>query len=200
MIDAGHDHGHSHAHSHGSDDHGHAHAHAHGSEECGDDHAHAEDDKPAEVEVHDHGWAPWRYMVLAVPVFLYFLGLPRDGLNAKFVDRSMSGHLYGKSTRDLLGLLAGGPAVRRTNQHPINLKFKELTQVAAIPSHQDAFEGNIGILRGQYLRSQSSDREFSLFRVNRTCCVADEVYLEIRIVAPNRSPVSPSFSGFASKA
>ena len=74
-----HGHGHDHAHSHGEaaatttgtgrgeHDHGHSHAHSHAAGD--DDHG------------HDHGWAPWRYMVIAMPVFLYFLGLPREGFS-----------------------------------------------------------------------------------------------------------------------
>src|SRR5262245_51247542 len=74
-----HDHGHGHDHGH-SHSHGHDHAHSHG-EECGHKHSHAHSDDQAgdDGHGHDHGWAPWRYMVLSVPVFLFFLGFPREG-------------------------------------------------------------------------------------------------------------------------
>jgi uncharacterized protein len=67
----GHEHHHEHAHAHASTalataptahvhshDHGHAHTHTH---------AHSHD------HGHAHGWAPWRYVVLLLPVVLYFL-------------------------------------------------------------------------------------------------------------------------------
>lgn len=75
-------------------------------------------------------------------------------------------------------------ALRKTVPERRLLAFKELTEAAAIPVRQDGLDGDIGVLRGQYIPVAGSDREFTLFRVNRTCCVADEVYLEIRIQAP----------------
>src|ERR1700730_5171613 len=51
-----HDHDHGHDHQHGQD---HTHEHAH--------------------EGHDHDWAPWRYVVLLLPIMLFLLGLPNKG-------------------------------------------------------------------------------------------------------------------------
>jgi hypothetical protein len=56
--------GHSHAHAHS---HSHAHSHAQG---------------------HDHGWAPWRYVVLLLPVVLYFLVLSNASFNMELVYRA----------------------------------------------------------------------------------------------------------------
>ena len=39
-------------------------------------------------------------------------------------------------------------------------------------------------MRGMYIPLRSSDREFTLLRVDMTCCAADAVFLEIRIEAP----------------
>jgi hypothetical protein len=173
--DHGHSHGHDHARSHGEEcghDHGHSHDHAHAG---GDDHG------------HDHGWAPWRYMVLAVPVFLYFLGFPRDGLNIERLKGQMSSSLQQSPKREALSMLAGGPAFTKVLRKPdpkrLELKFKELTEAAAIPSRHEIYEGDIGVLRGQFIPTRS-DREFTLLRVDMTCCVADQVFLEMRIVAP----------------
>jgi hypothetical protein len=78
---AGHDHGHEHhitatphshvhapgvAHDHDHHHHDHDHAHGHG-------HDHG----------HDHSWAPWRYVVLLIPIMLFLLGLPSRGLNVQ---------------------------------------------------------------------------------------------------------------------
>jgi uncharacterized membrane protein YraQ (UPF0718 family) len=99
----GHDHDHDHAHDHA---HEHQHAiqeksalqlavvpaHVHGPD-CGHDHdhehhhhEHAAPLAPAKVHDHahhdhdeadhDHGWAPWRYVVILVPIILFLLGLP----------------------------------------------------------------------------------------------------------------------------
>lgn len=56
--------GHHHDH---HDHHGHTHDHTH-------DHTHA----PGHDHDHDHAWAPWRYVVLLVPVMLFLLGVPRE--------------------------------------------------------------------------------------------------------------------------
>lgn len=64
----GHGHDHAHAHDHG---HTHEHAHSHAHDHQHHDHDHADD--------HEHNWAPWRYVVLLIPVALYLLGQPDKG-------------------------------------------------------------------------------------------------------------------------
>jgi hypothetical protein len=187
----GHEHGHSHSHghahshddcghehSHGADcehDHGHAHAHDHAGT-GGDDHG------------HDHNWAPWRYLVLAIPVFLFFLGLPREGLNGNQVARSTGADLRASPNRHSLAFMAGSPAMtrvlRKAEPRQLELRFKELSEMAAIPGRREDYDGDIGIIRGQFIPIRTSDREFTLLRVNRTCCAADETYLETRIQSP----------------
>jgi uncharacterized repeat protein (TIGR03943 family) len=185
------EHSHSHSHSHGHD-----HAHAH--EDCGHDHSHgadcANDDAHAhshgDDHGHDHGWAPWRYMVLAIPVFLFFLDLPRSGFSESSRDRNLSsGELQQGSIRKNLALLAGGMAYRKPEPRRLHLRFKELTSVAAVPSRHEQYEGDIGIIRGQFAPAKN-DRQFTLFRVNMTCCAADAVFLETRIEAPEAVAIS----------
>lgn len=186
-TDNGHGHGHAHSHAHGHD-HAHAecgHEHSHG-EDCAHDdgHAHA-----GEEETHDHGWAPWRYMVIAVPVFLYFLGLPREGLPTSIIERNNGGSLRANPARTGLSLLAGGPALTKVlrkpeREVPLRLSFGDLTTAAAFPVQQDAFDGEKGEIRGMFVPMKGNDREFSLLRVDRKCCVADEIYLQTRIIAP----------------
>lgn len=179
--------GHSHAHSHS-----HGHDHAHG-EECEHDHghahAHAHDHAGEDDHGHDHGWAPWRYMVLAVPVFLFFLGLPRDMDSREFVRFGKETGGRGNSPRrDALSALVGGPAqtriLRRADPQEMKLRFKELSEVAALSGKHEYYEGNIAELRGMYIPLKSSDREFTLLRIDRTCCFADQIVLEMRIEAP----------------
>jgi hypothetical protein len=168
-----HEHGHSHSHSGGAaggHDHGHSHSHAGSGEE----------------EAHDHGWAPWRYMVLAIPVFLYFLGLPRDSVDWERTRNTGSG-LQGGSLRKSVAMLAGGLAYPKTQPRTLKLGFNELAQAAAVPARHEAYEGDIGTIRGQFSPRAGSDREFSLFRMKMTCCAADAVLLETRILAPDAS-------------
>lgn len=178
------EHSHSHSHSHGHD-------HAHDHEDCGHDHSHGaesgNDHAHADDHGHDHGWAPWRYMVLAIPVFLYFLDLPRAG-GLSIPEQKNAGQLQHSPQRQALAVLTGGPSLtkvlRKTEPRRLTLRFTELSEAAAVPGRHDIYEGDIGVIRGQYIPMQSSDREFTLFRWKVTCCNADAVPMETRIEAP----------------
>lgn len=192
-ADHGHEHGHSHAHSHGGEECGHDHGHGAATEhEHGHSHAHAHAHSHAgpDDEGHEHSWAPWRYIVLAIPVFLYLFGLPRAGYTGDEVNRQMAGALQAGSVRKSVALLAGGLAYPKTQPRRLELRFKELSEAGALPVRHEIYEGDIGVIRGQFNPRPDSDREFSLFRVNRTCCAADEVFLEIRILAPDANVLS----------
>ena len=102
-------------------------------------------------EAHDHGWAPWRYMVIAIPVFLFFLGLPRDGFSEWERTRNSGSGLQSGSLRKSVALLAGGPAYpARTQPRRLQLRFNELTEAAALPVRHEAYEGDVGVIRGQF--------------------------------------------------
>lgn len=189
-----HSHSHSHAHSHGKDECGHDHAHE---GDCGHDHSHgkkemahaphgAEDEGHDE---HDHGWSPWKYIVLAIPIVLFALNLPKNGFSESRLDKEIKGgSLEQNPKRIALSALVGGPAMtkalRKTEPLIRNLRFKELIEASAVVRLQADYEGDIGIIRGQFYRLPNSDREFTLFRMDMTCCAADSVVLETRIVAP----------------
>src|SRR5438105_13115042 len=74
--DHGHDHGHTHAH---DEDEEHSHEHVHG---CDHEHEHEQVLAPAHDCGHEHSWNPGRYIVLLLPVALYFLNLPNAGFSA----------------------------------------------------------------------------------------------------------------------
>lgn len=93
----GHEHHHHHAHDH-AHAHSHDHAHACGHDHaCGHEHAHEHahgEELPhgaalAHDHGHDHGWNPWRYIVLLLPVVLFFLNLPNSGFSADYMKRGM---------------------------------------------------------------------------------------------------------------
>jgi len=184
-----HGHEHAHSHSHGSGEAcGHEHSHAAAREhDHGHSHDHAHSHAGGEEEAHDHGWAPWRYMIIAIPVFLFFLGLPRAGVSDWERTRNTGSGLQSGSLRKSVALLAGGLAYPKTQPRRLQLRFNELTEAAALPVRHEAYEGDIGVIRGQFSRRADSDREFSLFRVKMTCCAADQIFLETRIIAPDAS-------------
>ena len=118
--DHGHSHGHEHSHAHqekNDHNHGHEHSHAH-DEKCeheshkGHDHAHqhghehshahppaAVHETPGEAEVHDHGWAPWKYAVLFIPVVMYFLNLPSESYSEQRLSRELRADARHKERR-----------------------------------------------------------------------------------------------------
>ena len=174
-------HGHSHSHGH---EHSHAHEHAAG-EDCGHDHS---AEAVEEDHGHDHGWAPWRYMVLAIPVFLFFLGMPRaGGFSPDRVKKDTSSGSLQSPNRVGLASLAGSSALtkvlRKSEPRRFELRFQELVEAAAVVSRQENYEGDIGIMRGQFMPVKS-DSEFTMYRYNMKCCGADAVILETRIAAP----------------
>jgi hypothetical protein len=70
-----------HDHHHGQD-HEHPHTHAH-EDCCAHEHEHSHLQDHDHAHGHDHSWNPWRYIVLLLPIVLYFLGLPNAGLTSK---------------------------------------------------------------------------------------------------------------------
>ena len=181
-------HGHAHAHSHGQDDHSHT-------EDCGHDHSHGTKEVAHAPhgdeghEDHDHGWSPWKYIILAIPIVLFALNLPKNGFSESRLDKEMKGgSLEANPKRIVLAAMAGSPvmtkALRKTEPLERTLRFKELIQASVSGQTQELYEGDIGTIRGQFYKLPNSDREFTLFRVNMTCCAADSVILETRIVAP----------------
>jgi hypothetical protein len=108
-----------------------------------------------------------------LPIVLFFLNLPNSGFSL--------GHLnVGSSVLESGGLQQvdsrGGGKV-------IDLAFKELSNAALIPDARAALEGQTGRLKGMY-SPLGSDKEFTLFRVKMTCCAADAIPLEVRIISP----------------
>ncbi len=130
LVACEHDHDHGHTHEHGAAcDHTHDHDHEHGHTH-GHDHAHAHG---GHDHGHDHGWNPWRYIVLLLPVVLYFLNLPNSGFSASYMMRGMhtgeldSGAAIGRSVENtgmridkptgqdyplVAALTEGGPAAK----------------------------------------------------------------------------------------
>jgi hypothetical protein len=166
--DHDHDHGHDHAHDHHDHDHDHDHAHHHAHHHH--DHAHGHG--------HEHGWTPARYAVLMLPIVLYFLNLP----NSTFSQEWFSKHMEG-------GKIEGSdPNVKA--KEGLVLGFKELANAAYYPKTREAMEGQTGKLTGMF--SPISAKEFTLFRVKMTCCAADAIPVEVRIVCDeNITTVNP---------
>jgi hypothetical protein len=131
-----------------------------------------------------------RYGVLLIPVILFALGLPRKGFvsDSRFsADREAKAN---NPKRLALSTLVGGaalsPALRKLEPQTRRLAFKELSTVAGSPARQELFEGDIGIIRGQFKAMRDGGgTSFTLYRMNMTCCAADAIPLEVRIESPD---------------
>jgi hypothetical protein len=157
---------HDHGHTHGPDcDHTHDHHdHVHGPD-C--DHEHGSD-QPPHVHAHDHGhdhehgWAPWRYAVLLLPIVLFLMKLPwpqndepvdKGTIEAKLADIEASAE--DQSQREF---------------------WKEKSQTTSV-----YLRGKLGPIR--------NDREFGIGRLKMTCCFADAYPEPARIIIQAVKPV-----------
>jgi hypothetical protein len=161
-----HEHGHDHCHEHGHDHHHHEHDHAHA---AAHDHGTGHDDHG-----HDHGFGPWRYVVLLLPLVLFFLGMPNEGF-------AVSGG------PDLTGFEAGGGKAVADKGFAPELGFKELEGAAYTPERREAYEGKMVKLKGQ-LAPSGNPKMFSLVRYQMRCCAADAVRLNAVIIIDPSSP------------
>lgn len=155
----GHDHEHEPDHSHEHDhicdhDHEHGSGHSHDHEHtCDHDHEHQHEHAHADCG-HDHGWAPWRYAVLLLPIVLFMLGMPSPPADA--------------SEEEI------PPGVELA-------EFKGLQEAAFKPVNYKAlWEKHLVRVRGQFAPGRS-ENEYRLFRLKMSCCAADAypVYMEV---------------------
>ena len=125
------------------------------------DHSHGNHDHS-----HDHSWAPIRYIVLLVPVLLYFF-VPLDALTASSGYEGPIDPAWAKEVQATgdLGELA----------------FRELDGAANIESRRKQYDGKIARLVGQFVPSPTT-HQISLVRMKIRCCAADAVALPFPIL------------------
>jgi hypothetical protein len=146
--DNGHEHDHGHHHHHG-----HSHGHTH--------------------HDHSHGWAPWRYVVLLLPVALYFL-MPADGLS-------------GAGQGVQAGAVSGPNKDVKSKGQDFGVNFVQLEQAALSEDTRNFYEGKTIRLVGKYVAQDS--RHFTLVRYTMNCCAADAIPLKaLTILDDSKSP------------
>jgi uncharacterized membrane protein YcgQ (UPF0703/DUF1980 family) len=144
VTDGGHD--------HDDDDHGHDHSHDGGG---GHDHAHT--------------WDSLKFIVLLIPIVLYFLGVPSSGLSA-------AGHGF-------KGELPPGDSVK-DKEFDDTVDFRTLDGASLIPEKRQYLQGRYCRLKGQFEASSRSDL-FTLVRFKMKCCIADAVPIQAVILIDN---------------
>jgi hypothetical protein len=179
----------------------HGHAHETGHEHCDHDHGHCHHDH-AHDHGHEHGWAPWRYTVLMLPVVLYFLNLPNEGFSARYKDLEVQDFAAAEreaavtATAMLASPSGGGPLLAvnsfvaaseglakltRKSGRLEHLRFSELEQAAYSPERREQYEGKEATLVGKFVAS-GDQRQFQMIRFKMNCCAADALPLNAVIM------------------
>jgi hypothetical protein len=141
---------------------------------------------------HNRRWAPWQYVILIIPVVLYFLELPQDSPRmhtnaATRLNRDEDARPSPPNAKQQLAIahLAGSvivPAFKKSRR-PYRLALSELQAIARAPDSRDDWDGQKVVVEGQLRHLPSSDREFVLFRLQANCG-ADGVTPQAFIIAP----------------
>jgi len=191
-----HHHHHDHAHHHHHDHHHHHehadHDHAHGEHEHGHEHDHGH--PHTHEHGHEHGWSPWRYTVLMLPVVLFFLNLPNEGLTARYTD--LNAPYVNKKPSTVIALLASpmAPApllavsVLPEDTVMQGLGFSELERAAFDPMRRKRYEGKLATLEGM-LVARSDFQQFNIVRYRMNCCAADALPINAAVL------VDPAWTG-----
>ena len=172
------DHDHDHGHEHGAGDHHHDHAH---------DHVHAHDHGD-----HAHDWAPWRYVLLLVPIILFLLGLPNKGPQAGAttvkVDMSkeeVSGYatLVSTAFEPWPELALGWALMQDSSSGDVEpVGFKEVEQLAYQEKDRADYKGRRISVIGQFSPHPQNNHVFSLVRFRIRCCAADALPLNVPMI------------------
>lgn len=168
------DHGHEHDHDH---DHNHVHGpdcnHEHkdessGHEDCGHD--------------HSHGSAPVRFIVLLLPIVLFFLNVPNEVFsNVKGVDLSQFGEVGTVAEKGI----------------DFNVGFLQLEMASMTQESRNHYEGKTVRLIGKYVGEE--EKRFSLIRFKINCCAADAVPLNAVMMVDPNSPEKLAWKKYANK-
>jgi hypothetical protein len=187
--DDGHGHHHHHDHGHALHEHGHVHAAVAEAPALPHEHTHSHEHSHSHDGCgHDHGWAPWRYVVLLLPIMLYLLGLPNKPPSAAGAamkldvtqDVQSFAGLVALSASPLqpLGLAASLDADRIEGPGKM-VGLKELEGAAYDAASRQVWQGQVVRVVGQFNPHPRSDRFFEVVRYRIQCCAADAIRLTI---------------------
>ena len=143
--DHDHDHGHSHSHSHAHDEDEHSHAPVSGHVDC--DHEHAHGVGHTHDCGHEHSWNPGRYIVLLLPIVLYFLHLPNAGFTASGVSINASD----------LDQTSNGRYVENTGLQITKNSARDLIQVISVV--KDGPADKAGVKAGDFITQVIHDKD-----------------------------------------
>ena len=132
-------------------------------DDCGHNHA------PGEDHSHGSGLIYVQVIVLAFPLLLFVWGLPNERISAQRY-QDLLGHV--KEVDGLTAVAENGA---------VETSFEELNAAALDSSKRTILEGKRTVLSGKV--QKLGEKQFTLFHLKMTCCVADMVTLKTVIVA-----------------
>jgi hypothetical protein len=147
---------------HDHDDHHHHDAACDHGGDCGHDHD------------HDHAYTPIKYAALLVPLFLFISDLPNEGFSPEHLARQMGNAALESPAGDIAA--KGGQV--------LTLGFGELGEAAYLADKRSALEGRTIRVKGMFM-PLGDDKQFTLFKIRMTCCAADAVPMQVRILSPS---------------
>lgn len=167
-------------------------------QESGENHTHSIFEH---VHSHDHGghgtgWAPWRYVVLLAPIFLYMLGLPNKGpsidihaipemdtsheLRGEFCYiTSLTG--VGANALAAFGVVTARHAADAAADEMEKVSVKQLIDMAPGRADREYYHDKMIRVRGQY--APRSKRYFELVRFRVNCCPGDAIQIGVPVIA-----------------
>jgi hypothetical protein len=145
-------------------DHDHVHEHVHG-DHCDHDHDHDHEPVPEVDDCgHSHGWAPWRYGVLTLPLLLFVMGMPWPAAASPADD------------------VPDEPGV-------IVVSFQDLDSAADSDKDRKELQGKTVRIKAMF-SPVGDPRKFQLYLLKMTCCFADAypVMLKAGFLSPDPLP------------
>ena len=169
-------------HIHGPDcDHGHEHEHVHGPD-CNHEHKVESSGHENCGHDHSHGSAPVRFIVLLLPIVLFFLNVPNEVFsNVKGVDLSQFGEVGSVAEKGI----------------DFNVGFLQLEMASMTQESRNHYEGKTVRLIGKYVGEE--EKRFSLIRFKINCCAADAVPLNAVMMVDPNSPEKLAWKKYANK-
>src|SRR5262245_8709965 len=165
-------------------------------------HSHCHDERNHAHEDHDHACAPWRYVVLLVPIVFFLLGLPDRGPSINAQDLTKLEDPAG-SHDEMIGFVAAA-ALNSASLAPISASLaawngidsiindaplvgvKYLDSLAGNASDRQYWKGKSIRFRGQFIGR--SNRYFDVIRFQMKCCGADLILKQIPVLAKESIP------------
>lgn len=161
-----------------------------------DQHADCEHARDCDHTHHDHDWAPWRYVIVLVPIILFLLGLPNKlpDLHADTVAVDMTDEAIGcaslvaTSNQPLSGIVTlGGLHAESADEAAPVIAVHKLEQAAASPATRELWQGELVRVVGR-CDATRNPRQFQIERYLRFCCYRDARRVSVNVVCKLPAP------------